>query len=175
MGHVDREAGRAYQAAYYLANRDKIRQRVADWETANPGRLKASRHAHYLANKERILARSAEYHRVHPKAPYNRGLHYQLRYGITVAEYEAILEVQGGGCALCSRPPGKQRLHVDHDHRIADKRSAVRGLLCARCNMMVLIDASPEQLRRATLYLRTPPARSILFPVQLSAQLVLAG
>jgi sulfur relay (sulfurtransferase) DsrF/TusC family protein len=39
-------------------------------------------------------------------------------YNITLAEYEAMLEQQGFGCAICNRPPGATRLHVDHDHKL---------------------------------------------------------
>lgn len=56
---------------------------------------------------------------------------YQLaKYGITSKEYEQKLKAQNGVCAICSRPPHKRRLNVDHDH----KTKQVRGLLCWRCN-----------------------------------------
>jgi hypothetical protein len=37
-------------------------------------------------------------------------------YGITLAEYDEMLEQQGGVCAICHRPPVTVRLSVDHDH-----------------------------------------------------------
>lgn len=53
------------------------------------------------------------------------------RYGITLEEYEARLESQGGVCASCGEPPQNgKRLDVDHCH--STKR--VRGLLCGPCN-----------------------------------------
>ena len=63
------------------------------------------------------------------------------RYGLTVAEYDAILAAQNGVCAICGEPPGEvisktgtvRRLAVDHDH----VSGANRGLLCARCNQGV--------------------------------------
>jgi hypothetical protein len=55
----------------------------------------------------------------------------KLRYGITAAEYAEQLARQAGVCALCDRPPGRKRLHVDHDH----ETGAVRGLLCLLCNI----------------------------------------
>jgi len=59
-------------------------------------------------------------------------------YGITHADYLALLGNQNGCCALCSRRPEQERhgrLCVDHDHskRIGDARF-VRGILCRRHN-----------------------------------------
>lgn len=53
------------------------------------------------------------------------------RYGITYAQYEKMLVMQGEKCGSCLRPfevCGTPR--VDHDH----VTGAVRGLLCGRCN-----------------------------------------
>lgn len=60
-------------------------------------------------------------------------------YKMTLADYEAMLASQGGGCAVCgSPPPSDRRLHVDHDHSCCDKKytcgKCVRGLLCLNCN-----------------------------------------
>ena len=54
----------------------------------------------------------------------------KVRYGITFADYDAMLMKQDGRCAICRKPPKGRYLHVDHDH----ETGAVRGLLCARCN-----------------------------------------
>lgn len=54
-------------------------------------------------------------------------------YGITIEQYEEMLENQGGVCAICGSPPPNdyhKRLNVDHCH----STGLVRGLLCRGCN-----------------------------------------
>lgn len=74
---------------------------------------------------------------------------YRSRTGITEAEYDRLLAVQGGGCAICGNPPKTRRLHVDHDH----KTGAVRGLLCFRCNRALPNYVGADWLRLAIDYL----------------------
>ena len=71
------------------------------------------------------------------------------RYGLSVADYDALLSRQGGVCRICRQTcsTGK-RLAVDHDHVTGE----VRGLLCTRCNRG-LGYFTLETLRRAVAYL----------------------
>ena len=75
---------------------------------------------------------SRDYHRQDPKRGYDRTRNssYRRRYGITVDEYDEMLERQGGVCAVCGSPPTRHKLAVDHDHATGK----VRALLCSRCN-----------------------------------------
>jgi hypothetical protein len=76
-------------------------------------------------------------------------------YNITSKEYDTILEHQGGVCAVCLRPPIRNRLSIDHDH----KTGLVRGLLHFGCNVMLArAYDNAEFLRRAADYLDSPPA-----------------
>lgn len=58
-------------------------------------------------------------------------------YGLTVAQYDEMVESQSGVCAICSGPPTQraheheQRFSVDHDHATGK----VRALLCHKCNV----------------------------------------
>ena len=56
-----------------------------------------------------------------------RTYHLRRRYGITAEEADAMLEEQGGVCAICRAAPAA---HVDHDH----STGRVRALLCFNCN-----------------------------------------
>jgi len=83
-----------------------------------------------------------------------RAEHLKRLYGITVEDYENILKLQDGGCAICGKKQGveKKRLAVDHSHQ--DRR--VRGLLCHRCNKWLVgkhVDGS--LLKKAGEYLET--------------------
>jgi hypothetical protein len=69
---------------------------------------------------------------------------------MSVETYEALLDVQRGVCALCMRPPVKNRLAVDHDH----ETGRIRGLLCAPCNKALgILGDSTAALLRAVEYL----------------------
>lgn len=77
----------------------------------------------------------------------------KTKYGITIAEYDTMLESQCYVCWICRHPPKVRRLAVDHDHKKKGKES-VRGLLCWRCNKgLQCFSDRPELLERAALYL----------------------
>lgn len=62
----------------------------------------------------------------------------KLRFGITVEDYDKLLDSQNGVCAICGQPETKTHngtdtviaLAVDHCHTDGH----IRGLLCKRCN-----------------------------------------
>ncbi len=63
------------------------------------------------------------------------GYHRHRRYSLTCDEFEELWQQAQGRCQICghlgdSRPD--RTLNVDHDSNL--DRSAVRGLLCSRCN-----------------------------------------
>ncbi|HHK7736737.1 TPA: endonuclease VII domain-containing protein [Escherichia coli] len=87
-----------------------------------------------------------------------RAARVKHRYGITADEYNALLQQQGGRCAVCGEypTPGNTRAHwdgklcIDHDH----ETGRVRGLLCNDCNLAVGYGKSPDVLRRSADYLQ---------------------
>ena len=76
------------------------------------------------------------------------------RYELTVPEFDAMLQAQGGCCAICRKENADGgRLHVDHDH----DTGRVRGLLCRACNRgMGLLRDDPDRLAAAIHYLQVP-------------------
>lgn len=75
---------------------------------------------------------------------------YQIKslYGITVEQYDAMYEAQGGICAICAKPGDP--LRVDHDH----ETNEVRGLLCHNCNVALgIMGDDSDRLVVAAAYL----------------------
>ena len=70
-------------------------------------------------------------------------------YGISLLQYEAMLEAQNGVCAICKKTEGKH-LSVDHNHVTGE----IRGLLCSRCNLVIgRCNDDTKLLKAAILYL----------------------
>ena len=93
-----------------------------------------------------------EYHKTNQVA---RRWKYQNKYGITLEDYDEMLNQQNGCCAICgSNDPGGpgKRFVVDHNHQTKE----VRGLLCNSCNRALgYFQDSPSILSKALNYLRT--------------------
>lgn len=89
---------------------------------------------------------------------------------MTLEQYGAIQEFQGGVCFMCRRANGKTKaLAVEHDHEIAKtcghlvKQSCERcwrGLSCATCNKgLAHARDKIEHFERVIEFLRNPPAQ----------------
>ena len=73
-------------------------------------------------------------------------------------ERQALLELQGGRCAICG---AETELHIDHSKRTGK----TRGLLCRVHNTALgMFKDSPTLLRKALRYLRNPPATQLKEP-----------
>jgi len=92
----------------------------------------------------------------------------QRNFGISVAEYEALLKFQGNACAICGSPPpeeGKKRFAVDHDHATGE----IRGLACLiKCNKLMIGYHTVETAKRVLAYLENPPARDFFGGVKIA-------
>ena len=103
------------------------------------------------AQREARAAWFREYRQRRPDI--HRAMELRKRFGIEPAQYEALLEQQRGGCAICAAEPTAEKwgvLHVDHCH----STGLIRGLLCARCNVgLGQFNDSPDRLRAAADYL----------------------
>jgi hypothetical protein len=117
--------------------------------------------ARYRADPEKFRRASRDHYRsLEDKATVNRRNNLR-KYGLTPESFDAMLERQGGKCAICSAPePGGRhgQWHVDHDHQCCPgQRSCgdcVRSLLCGACNNGIgMFDDDPDRLMAAATYL----------------------
>lgn len=111
----------------YLKDRASAIARTKRWQQANADRVNASQRARRAKPEVKRRAREE---------------HLKRKFGMTIEQYDAMLEAQGGGCLICGRPPREDiSLHVDHDHSTGE----IRGILCFRCNN-ALADLQEDQL-----------------------------
>jgi hypothetical protein len=89
------------------------------------------RYAEDAEFRARELERRRAYVRAHKAeiSARRKAAHLQRRYGLSRADYDALLKRQGGVCAICAKPSEKT-LCVDHCHATG----SIRGLLCPKCN-----------------------------------------
>ncbi len=105
----------------------KLRQhRSFNKDMTKPDKLdswcKFCRKNYRAKNKMRIK----NYRKKHSKA--FKGYQLKAKFGITIAEYEALASKQKHKCAICDE---RLKLVVDHCH----KTEIIRGLLCNKCNV----------------------------------------
>jgi hypothetical protein len=118
---------------------------------------KRARRRYYEKNYQDILARNARQRAVYRERDRatKRTSMLRRRYGITQADYEAMLRAQGGACAICratSSNNGREETYFDVDHDHVTKR--VRGLLCRHCNVLLgSLEKDAALLEAAKAYL----------------------
>lgn len=97
-------------------------------------------------------AYSVNYLNTHPekRLMYQRRYQLKKKYGITLEEYDNILQQQDGKCAVCGQNNSHSKGYlfaVDHDH----KTGTVRGLLCHNCNMAIGLLKDDVQIIKSML------------------------
>jgi hypothetical protein len=114
--------------------------------------------ARKLARRQEIRAnRTEEEQAVH--AAKRRAFKLKYTYGLTVEQYDKMLDAQHGLCSICANPPEEGKyLSVDHDHSCcAGAKSCgkcVRELLCPKCNAGIgALGDDPVLLENAIAYL----------------------
>jgi recombination endonuclease VII len=110
------EQARAADKAYRSARRDLYKEKHRAWREKNPDHIR----------RKTLID----------------------NYNLTTEQYEEMVAAQDGKCAACGNPETAlkpksdevKRLAVDHDHGCCPGYKScgncIRGLLCARCNVM---------------------------------------
>jgi hypothetical protein len=120
------------------------------WREANKERHTASMKAWLEANKERHAANCKAWCEANPEARYRNNLsaHLRRKYGLTIAERDAMIAAQDGRCLCCKTKFGLLRADrpcVDHCHTTG----RVRGILCNTCNTLIGHAADNPTILRA--------------------------
>jgi hypothetical protein len=112
------------------ARKPASRKRQKSWAEKNPDKVSAIKKRYRVRHPDRV------------KADKLRRL-----YGLTLEEQQAMVEDQGGKCAICAT---NAATHVDHNHKTGE----VRGILCNGCNRgLGFFKDSRIRLLSAALYL----------------------
>lgn len=128
-----------------------VRERMREYYQRMRGRQIAKAHAYRRseAGKERRRLWRQDYAPRH--AQQNRLKRHVMgnpESGFTQAQRDERLEIQGGNCAICRKPP--ERVCGDHCHATGKKR----GVLCSKCNLMIgHANDDPRILAAAMQYL----------------------
>ena len=130
-----RKRQRAYERAWYVRNREKIRQQKRD---NREERLAKARQAYHRDRDARLARNMLSSHGMYPE------------------DWARIWEAQNGQCYLGGEPLdelGPRFVHVDHDHSCCPIHFSCpvcrRGLACHNCNTLIgLAGDDPDRLRR---------------------------
>jgi hypothetical protein len=126
------------------------------WKNENRQVVKTKKAKYHFERKDDINKLRREDRKANPSKYKEQNLRYF--YGITISDYNKMLDEQKGVCRICKNPElskhknGKIRdLAVDHDH----KTKKIRGLLCSMCNMgLGKFRENTEYLKGAIEYIK---------------------
>ncbi|RRV29834.1 hypothetical protein EGJ23_01400 [Pseudomonas sp. o96-267] len=159
---------RAEKLAYYHANKEACQARSREYHKTYKrpelssekreeiNRKRREKYANDPNHREKLKKQAKSWARQTPEK--KRASRLKSEYRLEQDEYQAMLESQGGACAICGaqstgvREKGKRErsLSVDHCHTTGK----VRGLLCHNCNFGIgHFKDNPDLLRIAMAYL----------------------
>ena len=133
--------GKRLSKEWIVKNPEKVNKRAKEWRDRN-------------LEKSRLASRrsAANTRRDNPRVIKHRKL--KSSYGITIEEFENMLNLQSDRCAICSiefdYSSQSKGPNVDHDHKTGE----VRMILCRFCNNLLgYADDEVEILEQVIKYL----------------------
>ena len=113
-GLRDKEKQKEYHRQYYIKNRERVKE---------------YHNKYYQEHKDQWHERYKKRYRDPLK---RRDSELRNKFGITLEDYNILLDKQKGCCLLCNRHYSElvKALAVDHNHTTGK----IRGLLCGPCN-----------------------------------------
>lgn len=137
----------------YCSHRCKNREIHRRYSERHPEVVNAINRRQYAKNKSKIRARLRRRRRNDDKyrgrvLALSRDSYYRVKYGITAADRDKMLQAQHGKCA--NRGCKNVATHIDHDHLTG----RVRGMLCNQCNQSLgLLKEDIDRISGLRLYL----------------------
>lgn len=131
----------------YQKNRATVLERALQYYRTNRAKIAKRNKRRYQENRTTILEQKKQY----TKSDHYKHHHLKREYGITLAQYNTLLDTQHFCCSLCHTPDytGGKSLHVDHCH----ETGVIRSLLCSKCNTAIgLLQDNPALLKKAAAY-----------------------
>ena len=118
-----------YKQDYYLKNKEKIRQKAAEYYKTHWSEMRASNKLWIAEHKDQVIAYKKKHYQDNKRKYQNS--RRKSTFGITQDEYENLFLAQKGMCAICSMAlPVGRGTHLDHCHRTGK----IREFLCTNCN-----------------------------------------
>jgi hypothetical protein len=139
---------RATVNRYHALHREEVRARKRAHYQSNKEKIAVERKAYYEANKEKQKADAKAYYHL------NREAQQARRYGLSLAQFRAMVMAQGNRCKCCGTLFGmlrSTRPNIDHCHTTGQ----VRGILCLQCNLLLgHAEDKPKILETCARYLK---------------------
>jgi len=128
---LDHRNKNGYMPEWYQKNKAHVKAYTQlNYEDRNQARRE--RYANDEEYRQKQKNKAAKYNHSHPRA--KKDQHLRKSFGITLRDYEELLESQDRKCAICGRKDSgntkSEYFFVDHNHKTGE----IRGLLCSKCN-----------------------------------------
>lgn len=127
-----------YARKYNMSNKEDVDRKKREWNVAHKDEINERRRNLRKENWSLVIEREQRQY-------------LRRKYGITLEQYNVMLEKQDGVCAICGGITEGKHLAVDHDHVTGQ----LRGLLCDMCNRGIgLLGDSIDRVGAALDYLK---------------------
>lgn len=117
-----------------LETEEEFRLRRNQWARDNQNKRTIYMKEYREKNRDKMNKQANLSHKKHRFKHKDKIRDYHLRrfYGLSLTQFNTMLENQKGCCLICNtnNPKGQGSFHVDHCHTTGK----IRGLLCSNCN-----------------------------------------
>lgn len=145
------EEKRAKTKLWKQQNKEKVKAYKKTWDEQNKAHKAAYKKEWDAKNAEKRKEADKRFKRNNPL--YNVEKHLKGSYGISIEDYNFLLQQQQFKCQCCgieSEKAQRGKLFVDHCHN----SGKIRGLLCQQCNTALgMVKDNVETLYKLATYL----------------------